>query len=119
MKKIDWEKLFKEYGKEVNKEALDAFKEHKGLFVEITKEELALLLHNISVGDKEELNAIVFKKQIEQMSDDEFLAIRKATVDQASAWVILDRKKKKVVDDLIGRVTKVTANILIKAILLG
>ena len=116
--KINWTEFIKSFGEDVTNETLNVFKENKDFFSKLTKEQLTLLLHYVAGDNETELNAQVFSMMLQQLSDEEFLKLREQTAAAAVAWNELDSRKRKVANDLLSRVGKLAANILIKQLLL-
>ena len=116
--KIDWTELLETFGEQISNESLEVFKENKDFFSKLTKEQLTLLLHYVSGDAEEELNTQVYSLMLRQLSDEDFLKLREDTTLAAQAWNELDNRKRKVANDLLSRIGRLTANILIKHLLL-
>ena len=117
--KIDWTDFLKNFGEQISNEALEVFKENKDFFSKLTKDQLVLLLHHVTGNSEDDLNTQIFSLMLRQLSDDEFLKLRENTTLAAQAWNELDNRKRKVASDLLSRVGKLAANILIKTLLLS
>ena len=116
--KINWTEFIKSFGEDVSEEALNVFKENKDFFAQLSRDELLYLLHHVAGSGEAELNQEVYSMMLRQLTDEQFLALREQSVEAMKAWNELDKRKKKVVTDLVSRVGQMTANILIKQLLL-
>jgi len=117
--KIDWEGLIKAVGEEATEETLQVLKDNKEFLSGLARDELVMIMHNIVSGDDGELNAAVYSAMLSQLTDDEFLELRKKSVESAKVWASLNKRKDKVIKDIKSKVSKATANIIIRYVLLG
>ena len=117
--KIDWEGLLKAIGEEATDETLQVLKDNKKFLSELARDELVMIMHNVVSGDDGELNAVVYSAMLSQLTDDEFLELRKKSVEAAKVWASLNKRKDKIIKDIKSKVSKATANIIIRYVLLG
>jgi hypothetical protein len=114
---MDVKKLIDEISKSVSKNVEQTLVQHKDFIEKLAADEFVALLKNIV--NREKFDADVFQHLLSQLSDEQFLALRKKTVESAQEWAALNAQKTKIVTDLMSNITQQVANLIIRQVLIG
>lgn len=114
---MDIKKLIDEISKNVSKNVEDTLLTHEDFLKDLAVDEFTNLLK--SIYDRNKFDAEVFQKLVAQLTDGQFLALRKSTVESTKLWAELNAKKVKIVDDLMNNITQQAANLIIRQVLMG
>ena len=119
MSKINWKDVLEQAGKDVSEETLEVIDKHKKFLKDIAKREVIQILHYVTTEDSESLTTSVYAALLQQLTDEEFLNIRQKNVEAIRIWAEVDKRKKEIVDDIKSKIEKISAELLLKLILLS
>lgn len=110
------EEVFEELKHKITKEAKEAYDENKDFLKQIGTDATLELFRNIIPGNEKRLETLAYYKYLQTLSDEELLEIKRKSVKEAAQWAYIETKKKKIAKDLMKKIGRITANVIIKAV---
>jgi excinuclease UvrABC ATPase subunit len=119
MATLDIEKILKESSKELSQDVIDTLEKNREFLSQLAVDRAKSIFEFVVQGKSEDLDMAVYQQMLSGLTDQQFLDLRKETVEAAQKWAEISTKKQKIVDDLVSKVGKMAASVIVRQIVLG
>jgi hypothetical protein len=118
-KKFDISKILKDFEEQLGREAVSALVENRQELEELGQLGFYEIMKALKNGRKSQIDEVMQIKLLLTLSDEDLLAAKKSNIEALKKVADAVERRRKLVDDLINKVGKKAASILVTHMLLA